>query len=92
MLGVVNKELRASLFHEFHHLVRYAAVPSGSVLDEAISEGMASVLEEGVGPRRPWASYGADAKDWLDENEALPAGTPRKPWFTRHPDGRRWIG
>jgi hypothetical protein len=89
---VVDTELRASLFHEFHHLVRDASVKPTSLFDEAIAEGMASVFEDFAGPRRPWAAYGSEVPGWVGEMRALPPGTKRQAWFGRHPDGRRWIG
>jgi hypothetical protein len=92
MMAVVNRELRASLFHEFHHLVRYAVNPTRSLLDEAVSEGMATVFEDAAGPRGPWGTYGPEVVGWLDELRALPPDTKRRDWFGRHPDGRRWIG
>ena len=91
VMHIVDTELRASLFHEFHHLVRYAAVPSTSLLDDAITEGMASVFEDFAGPRRPWAAYGPEVIEWVDEIRAQPPGTKGKEWFGMHPDGRRWI-
>lgn len=92
VMHTVDTELRASLFHELHHLVRYAAVPSTSLFDDAITEGMASVFEDFAGPRRPWAAYGPEVIDWVDEIRAQPPGTKGKEWFGMHPDGRRWIG
>jgi uncharacterized protein YjaZ len=84
------------VLHELHHLVRDAvfprATPQTSLLDVAVTEGLAAAFERdfaGVSP--PWGQYGPEAAAWVDELQHLPPGTPRADWIGRHPDGRRWI-
>jgi hypothetical protein len=92
--ATVQKELRATLFHEFHHLVRYRTVDPGSLMDEVVTEGMATVFERDfAGASPPWGAYPDNVMDWVNELFALPLDAPRGYWLTkRHTDGRRWIG
>jgi hypothetical protein len=74
--------------------VRYEKVPSHTLIDEVITEGMATVFERdfaGVSP--PWSMYPANVTDWVSEILALPPDASRDYWLRKvHPDGRRWIG
>jgi hypothetical protein len=92
--ATVRTQLRATLFHELHHLVRYEKVPSDTLIDEVITEGMATVFERdfaGVSP--PWGVYPTNVTDWVSEILALPPDASRDYWLRKvHPDGRRWIG
>jgi hypothetical protein len=92
--GIVATQLRPSLFHEFHHLVRAAAVGNDhTLLEEAVTEGLATVFERDLtGALAPWGSYPADVATWVAEFRALPSGAAHDRWMVRHPDGRRWIG
>ena len=80
--------------HEFHHLVRSQAITSTSLMDEVITEGMASVFERDVaGVTPPWSVYPEDVADWVYELIALPPRAGSNYWIrARHPDERRWIG
>jgi uncharacterized protein YjaZ len=91
--GVATKELRASLFHELHHLVRSAKIEDATIIDRAITEGMATAFERDYGGARPpWGQYPPDeVREWAKEVAALPITADRAPWMHRHPDGRRWI-
>lgn len=90
---VIPKQLRATLFHELHHLVRDAKLPRETILDAAISEGMATVFERDfAGGAAPWGLYPPEVEAWTAELLALPPAAPRQEWLFRHPDGRRWIG
>lgn len=94
VLAVVHTWLRASLLHEFHHLVRAQTITSTSLMDEVITEGMATVFERDVaGVSPPWGVYPEDVADWVNELIALPPGAGTSYWVRAcHPDGRRWIG
>jgi predicted Zn-dependent protease DUF2268 len=94
VLPVVHTWLRATLLHEFHHLVRSQTITSTSLMDEVITEGMATVFERDVaGVSPPWGMYPEDVADWVNELIALPPGAGSSYWVrARHPDGRRWIG
>ncbi len=90
----VAKQLRATLFHEFHHLVRYRTVPRGrTLMDDVVSEGMATAFERDfAGAAPPWGAYPAEVDGWVEELRALAPDVARAPWMVRHPDGRRWVG
>ena len=91
--AVAKAWLRPSLFHEFHHLVRSAAVMPTTLVDHAIHEGIATVFERDfAGVKPPWGNYPDDVEEWSRELRALPGATPTGPWLYTHPDGRRWIG
>jgi predicted Zn-dependent protease DUF2268 len=93
--GTIQRELRATLFHEFHHLVRYAtAGRSESLMDEVVTECMATVFErDAAGASPPWGMYPKEAMNWVTELSALPPDADRTYWLTKsHVDGRRWIG
>ena len=93
--ATVHRELRGTLFHEFHHLVRYAAVGTPrSLMDDVIAEGMATAFErDGAGTSPQWGQYPADVAGWVTELLSLPPDADASYWLdTRHADGRRWIG
>ena len=93
VVKVAEDELRASLFHEFHHLVRLAAGTPGSIVEHAVFEGMATVFERdfaGVDP--PWGKYSEDVIALEKELLSLPGDASVRDWLFSHPDGRRWIG
>jgi uncharacterized protein YjaZ len=91
---LTETQLRATLFHELHHMVRDAAVSRDTLMDAVVTEGMATAFERDfAGVTVPWGTYDeAQAAAWLTELMALPESTPHAPWLYRHPDGRRWIG
>ena len=93
VVAVANAWLRASLLHEFHHLVRSADASPQSIVDHAIFEGMATVFERDVaGVTSPWGQYPPDIERWAGELLQLPADASIREWLYDHPDGRRWIG
>ena len=94
IVAIANAELRRTLFHEFHHLVRDSAVGEDQrLLDRVVTEGLATVFERDfAGPPPPWGMYPDDVGAWVAEILALPANAPSREWMYRHPDGRRWIG
>lgn len=92
VLAIVNRQLRPTLFHEFHHLVRGATIKPSSLMDIAITEGMATVFERDfTGASVPWGEYPDNISEWVKELMALPSDAVSKHWTSRHPDGRRWI-
>jgi hypothetical protein len=93
VIAVVTAQLRATLLHEWYHLVREAKVPTHSLVDRAISEGLATAFERDVGKRgTPWGAYTAEVDAWTAEFLALPRDARDRDWMYLHPDGRRWIG
>lgn len=91
--AITDKWLRASLFHEFHHLVRWAAVEPRSIVDHAVFEGMATAFERDfAGVKTPWADYPPNVSEWAAEIATLPDDAPSRDWLYSHPDGRRLIG
>ena len=91
--AVAQKWLRASLFHELHHLARAARQPPKSLIDHAIHEGMATVFERDLaGAEVPWGAYPENIDQWSDELTRLADDSSVKDWLYNHPDGRRWIG
>jgi len=90
---VAKTWLRASLFHELHHLVRDAAVDRTTMLDVAVAEGMATAFErDRIHAVPPWGDYPKEAAAWVEELRGLPSDPEhRRPWLGRHPDGRRWV-
>jgi len=93
VVATAQKELRATLFHEFHHLVRSAAGIPRSVIDHAIHEGMATAFERDFAGRdRPWGNYGPEISALEEELLSLPSDAKFTDWVFSHADGRRWIG
>lgn len=90
VVALANAHLRATLFHEFHHLVRGEA---HTLMDRVIAEGMATVFERDYADASPpWGNYPRNVDEWASEVMALPPDTAPERWLSRHPDGRRWIG
>jgi hypothetical protein len=93
VVTIARTQLRATLFHELHHVVRAAVFVDRRLRDHVIREGLATAFERDYGGASPpWGTYPAEAPRWTTEILALPDDTPRAPWLFEHPDGRRWIG
>jgi hypothetical protein len=93
VVSVVNAQLRATLFHEWYHLVREARFAPESLADRAVNEGLATAFERDFGGApTPWGAYPRDVDAWTKELLSLPAGAPARQWMYEHRDGRRWIG
>jgi hypothetical protein len=95
--AVARAQLRATLFHELHHLARGWVKSGGaapvSFMDGVVSEGLATAFERDFGGRRPpWGDPTDDVAAWVAELRALPLSAPYHHWMFRHPDGRQWIG
>jgi uncharacterized protein YjaZ len=98
--SVISTRLRATLFHEIHHLARGWLVSGGtprtSFMDGVIAEGLATAFARDETADTPlWAVYPDDIAAWTQELLVVSrSGTqPRYiDWMFQHPDGRRWIG
>jgi len=65
--GIVDTQLRATLAHEFHHLVRESTVVSESrrLIDFVVSEGLATAFERDfAGTKPPWGAYPDAVSAW----------------------------
>lgn len=94
---IAREHLRATLFHEFHHLARgYVMTGSESpitLIDSVVSEGLATAFARDYASYdAPWGHYPDNVAAWVQELLALPPGTSYQEWMFDHPDGRRWIG
>ena len=90
---IIERQLRGTLFHEFHHIVRFATGGPMTLMDHVISEGMATAFERDFGKTKPeWGQYPADVADWVGELVSGSKGASQNEWLFRHPDGRRWVG
>jgi hypothetical protein len=93
VVAITRTWLRATLFHELHHLARSSAADPRSIVDYAIYEGMATIFERDfAGVQTPWGAYPENVNQWADELRRLPENASRRDWIYSHPDGRRWIG
>lgn len=93
VIGIANAQLRATLFHEWYHLVREAHVATESLVERSVNEGLATAFERDFGGQAaPWGAYPVDIERWTEEFLALPPDASVRDWMNRHPDGRRWIG
>lgn len=91
--GVARAWLRASLLHEFHHLVRLSTGHPRTLVDHAVFEGMATVLERDFAKvLPPWGAYPDNVNEWAQELLAQPGDASTREWLYVHPDGRRWVG
>lgn len=97
VVATVRSQLRFTLFHELHHLVRGRVMNGGqpltSFMDGVVSEGLATAFERDCGGRQPpWGDYPEEVRTWVQELLILPLSAPYYQWMFQHPDGRRWIG
>lgn len=95
VLATIRTQLRPSLFHELHHLARASRVPTRTLTERVVTEGLAIAFERDfakVNP--PWAAVPPDAEAlaWTSEILRQPEGADERTWLFQHPDGRRWIG
>ena len=95
--AIAKMWLRATLFHEMHHVARgyvmNGGAPPRSFMDGVVSEGLATAFQrDAAGADVPWATYPDEVELWVDELRSLPLHAPYPDWMFQHPDGRRWIG
>ncbi len=95
--GITRSRLRPTLFHECHHLVRFAALRKDdtvpTLMDRVVNEGLATAFERDFGGSQPpWGEYSVQAAAWVQELLRVPSTEDITRWMFKHPDGRRWIG
>jgi hypothetical protein len=91
--AIARAQLRPSLFHELHHLVRATVVGGRRLKDHVIREGLGTAFERDFGGASPpWGQYPPEVSLWAKEVLAQPDDAPVAQWLFHHPDGRRWIG
>lgn len=94
----IAEGLIATLYHEFHHLVRGWTVEQNeflpSIPNAAVNEGLAVVFAEQMsGVRESWLDYPDNVAQWLDEILELPLRSNYQQWMMgTHPDGRKYVG
>jgi hypothetical protein len=96
---IVRAHLRATLFHELHHLARGWTVEGGkprtSFMDAVVAEGMATAFaREYAGFNAPWGARPPNPDAWVAELRSLSpeAWGAYQEWMILHPDGRERIG
>lgn len=93
VMAVVNAQLRATLFHEWYHLVREGTFSPQTLAERAVNEGLATAFERDFGGApTPWGAYPPDIADWTRELLTVDPNDSSADWMYTHPDGRRWIG
>lgn len=96
-VAVASARLRATLFHEVHHLARGWTIEGGTpdrrLIDAAVAEGLATAFErDAADANPPWGAYPEEARLWSEQLIELPANASYGEWMFQHRDGRRWIG
>jgi uncharacterized protein YjaZ len=85
-------ELHASLFHEWHHMVRDAALAQTDMLDRAVREGLALAFERDCAHSwNPRGLYRDEAALWVEELREAPKDLTVDEWYERNAHGRRWV-
>jgi hypothetical protein len=93
VLAVVTAQLRATLFHEWYHLVREGKFSPQTLAEQAVNEGLATAFERDFGGApTPWGAYPPEVAAWTTELLAQGPAPSSRAWMYTHPDGRRWIG
>lgn len=93
VLAVVTAQLRATLFHEWYHLVREGKFSPQTLAEQAVNEGLATAFERDFGGApTPWGAYPTEVGAWTTELLAQGPAASSRAWMYTHPDGRRWIG
>lgn len=92
VVGVALRELRVSLFHEWHHMVRDSALAQTNMLDRAVREGLALAFERDCAHSlNPRARYDRSAAQWIDELREAPDDISMDEWMERYAQGRRYV-
>ncbi|MBL6746228.1 MAG: hypothetical protein ISP88_09965 [Pseudomonadales bacterium] len=89
--------LAATLFHEFHHLVRGWTISENKfapgITIAAVNEGLANVFSETyTNTAFTGNAYPANVEAWFMEIQQLPTDADYGHWMNLHPDGRESIG
>lgn len=91
--ATAERDLRASLFHAFHHLVRNNAANRRGFRDGIVSEGMAIAFERDFAKvARPWGQYSQADEHRVAEILAMPDDQAWGAWLKADRPGRRWAG
>lgn len=92
-LSIIRTQLRPTLFHELHHLARASRTASRSLVDQVVTEGLATAFERDFGQTTPpWGQAPPEIMEWTRELLRQPDTSDQAKWLVRHPDGRRWVG
>lgn len=90
--ATVNRELRASLFHAFHHLVRTGPGIGRGLRDTLVGEGMAIAFERDFAhASRPWGLCGEADKARVRDVLAM-STDDWGVWLAADRRNRRWAG
>ena len=98
IIDSINSALRATIFHEFHHLLRGWAIQdnkfSYGIPNAMVNEGLAVAFTEiYTGNISEANAYTDEADIWVKEILALPIDASYSEWVMgEHPDGRTYIG
>jgi hypothetical protein len=98
IIDSIHSALRATIFHEFHHLSRGWAIQdnkfSYGIPNAMVNEGLAVVFTElYTGNIQEVNAYTDEADNWVKEILALPLDASYSDWVMgEHPDGRTYIG
>ena len=70
-----------------------AHVPTRSLMDAVVTEGLATAFERDFGKAHPaWGIAPPEVMEWTRELLRQPETAEREPWLFKHSDGRRWVG
>jgi hypothetical protein len=90
--GVALRELRVSLFHEWHHMLRDAALGQQNMLDRAVREGLALAFERDCAhSMNPRGLYTSEAAQWVEELRQAPEDLTIDEWTEQHAHGRQHV-
>ena len=98
IIDSISSGLKATIFHEFHHLSRGWAIKdnkfSHGIPNAMVNEGLAVVFTEiYTGNFQEVNAYTSEADSWVKEIMALPLDASYSDWVMgEHPDGRTYIG
>ena len=98
VIDSVHQGLKATIFHEFHHLSRGWAIQdnkfSYGIPNAMVNEGLAVAFTEiYTGNVNEVNAYTNEAENWVKEILALPLDASYSDWVMgEHPDGRTYIG
>lgn len=98
IIDSVKLGIKATIFHEFHHLSRGWAIQDNKfgpgIPNAMVNEGLAVVFTElYTGRINEVEAYTDEADNWVKEILALPLDASYAEWVMgEHPDGRTYIG
>ncbi len=98
VIDSIYSGLKATIFHEFHHLSRGWAIQDNKfgpgIPNAMVNEGLAVVFAEiYTGTIFGANAYSEEADDWVQEILDLPLEASYSDWVMgEHPDGRTYIG